>query len=1098
MNEIIDKNTEQKLRNSFNKLNKDDEFEIMFKNYSNNNRLNMKDFIHVIKVLTNYCKDNNLSITNNNSLDLSYSFDITSFDIYRLSINEQTEIEKLLIKYGNRRNHILFSGIIKEKLNGNKNIELIKKVRNKKLTFDLDEYDMRFRVSLEKNVNKTEASKLLELSSDERFNIKIRLKQRTSFVFYEDSSYKILVDCTISKTSQNLTNINEINENYEIELEVIRKKSNMKYNKIKEKLLEAMHFLLKNLYETEHIISNKQKKNVLEQYFKLVLNKKKLNSLYRMNPESLEIQHVVDKIVKQYSVSDKADGDACQAIIYKGKLYFLDNNCNITDSGIKNSKLSNYNDSIIDGELVYIPKYKKKIFLAFDILFYNNKDIRNLASLQDRFRYLDDLIKNIFSESFDFETQDSYSSVDESIEDNQENLQNYLLKMNKELGSLKEKTLVFRKYFIFTYGFSENEIFKYSVLLWDKYTTDLCPYDIDGIMFTPMQQIYTKRLDEVSHKIYKWKPPELNSIDFWVEFLKNKETGKIETIFDNTDNEEFKNRPYNIAHLHVGKKVGNYETPILFKPYDKLHICHMYLDNGFPRDQNGYVIQDNTVVEFYYKNSKSVNPNNRWAPIRTRFDKTEVVKRQKKKYGNNGQIASRIWRSIINEFNYNDMKRLTDDVEFESYRSKLKSKIDVKLISIERSQDIYYQKQTEISKPMRNFHNWIKTNIIYPYCASRNLRNVLQKYDILDIGMGRGADILKFFTSRVKSYVGIDPDYHGIYSSSTDGALSRLKTFKRKFPAFPPMTFIVANAGIPFTKDAQVSNVGKVSTENINALEKFFGNDKTKLNKQYDIATCMFALHYLFKDENTWNHFTDNLNKSLKQGAYFLCTLFDGDIVNKKFKDNKIESYYFDEGKQKKFFEIKKLYKGKDINKFGLKLDVHISSFMNANVYQTEYLVSKSFLINQLKEKCGLELVDTELFENIYNNHSHFFNEIPDVESNKDTKSYFMKVKEIYDLSDNLNKASFEMSRLNRYYIFHKKVTDLDELNKNTSKSEISKISLDAVEKTPGVKTNKSFSTQGVKTNKSFSTQGVKTNKSFSTQGVKTNKSFSTIKRKKK
>ena len=62
-----------------------------------------------------------------------------------------------------------------------------------------------------------------------------------------------------------------------------------------------------------------------------------------------------------------------------------------------------------------------------------------------------------------------------------------------------------------------------------------------------------------------------------------------------------------------------------------------------------------------------------------------------------------------------------------------------------------------------------------------NISELQKKYDILDIGMGRGGDILKFFTSRVKSYVGIDPDYHGIYSSSTDGALSRLKTFKRKF-----------------------------------------------------------------------------------------------------------------------------------------------------------------------------------------------------------------------------------------------------------------------------------------------------------------------------
>jgi len=222
----------------------------------------------------------------------------------------------------------------------------------------------------------------------------------------------------------------------------------------------------------------------------------------------------------------------------------------------------------------------------------------------------------------------------------------------------------------------------------------------------------------------------------------------------------------------------------------------------------------------------------------------------------------------------------------------------------------------------------------------------------------------------------------------------------------------------------------------------------------------MFALHYLFKDELTWKNLTNNINKSLKPGGYFLCALFDGGLVHSKFKDKKIESYYFDEGKQTKFFEIKKLYNEKNIDKFGLKLDVHISSFMNPNTYITEYLVSKDFLIKELKEKCNLELVETELFENIYNNHKHFFNEIPEVESNQSSKSYFMTVKEIYDLSDNLNKASFEMSRLNRFYIFHKKIDDINELNSVSSISDsksvkVSKISLDTSKKTSKNKTKK-------------------------------------------
>ena len=71
---------------------------------------------------------------------------------------------------------------------------------------------------------------------NERFNIKIRLKQRATFTVYEDKNFKIVVDCTISKTSQNLKSVNDVNENYEIELEIIRKKNKIKYSVVRDEL----------------------------------------------------------------------------------------------------------------------------------------------------------------------------------------------------------------------------------------------------------------------------------------------------------------------------------------------------------------------------------------------------------------------------------------------------------------------------------------------------------------------------------------------------------------------------------------------------------------------------------------------------------------------------------------------------------------------------------------------------------------------------------------------------------------------------------------------------------------------------------------------
>ena len=52
---------------------------------------------------------------------------------------------------------------------------------------------------------------------------------------------------------------------------------------------------------------------------------------------------------------------------------------------------------------------------------------------------------------------------------------------------------------------------------------------------------------------------------------------------------------------------------------------------------------------------------------------------------------------------------------------------------------------------------------------------------ILDIGCGRGGDVMKWFHARIKNYVGFDPDYEGIYSS-IDGIISRYNSRKKVFP----------------------------------------------------------------------------------------------------------------------------------------------------------------------------------------------------------------------------------------------------------------------------------------------------------------------------
>ena len=65
----------------------------------------------------------------------------------------------------------------------------------------------------------------------------------------------------------------------------------------------------------------------------------------------------------------------------------------------------------------------------------------------------------------------------------------------------------------------------------------------------------------------------------------------------------------------------------------------------------------------------------------------------------------------------------------------------------------------------------------------------------MDIGCGRGGDIMKIYHARVGNYVGIDISYEDIYSA-TDGAVSRYKPLKNKFPGFGKVSYIQADGGV--------------------------------------------------------------------------------------------------------------------------------------------------------------------------------------------------------------------------------------------------------------------------------------------------------------
>ena len=592
---------------------------------------------------------------------------------------------------------------------------------------------------------------------------------------------------------------------------------------------------------------------------------------------------------------------------------------------------------------------------------------------------------------------------------------------------------------MFTMGIYDYEIYSYSYLLWNKYTKDetsRCPYVLDGLIYTPLDQKYTRILKEQKYKIYKWKPAETNSIDFYIKFQRDNYTKQILNVYDDVDTNEnsilednedkIKGKIYRICNLHVGKTINNIEQPELFQRDSNNYLAYLYLIDNNIRDIEGNIIQDNTVVEFTYNNNPKIDEKFRWIPLRTRYDKTESVIKYKKGYGNYSDIANKVWRSIQQNISIDDIYILSKPNTYEDHMKILRSKIDVSVIATERKQDIYYQKITKLGKPLRNFHNWIKTVMINTYCTSKNIKNNKKAMSVLDIGVGRGGDIMKYYNARVERCVGIDPDPNGIYFA-TDGAISRYNQMKKKFPGFPKMTFLVGDPGVLLNYNDQLRVQGKMSEENRIQISKIFGKtDNDKSVSKFDVIVSQLSIHFLLKDDTIWINFCQNINRYISDDGYMLITTFDGEIIHKLFEknDGKINSYYTDEnGKKQLFFEFIRKYdpNTNNINKTGLYYDSYVAMYKQEGNYDIEYLVSKDFLIKQLENNCGLELVETELFGNIYNMQKHFFENISQYESKDDTNKYFSNVKEFFDQDKDINKAGLKFSRFHRYFIFKKK-----------------------------------------------------------------------------
>lgn len=308
-------------------------------------------------------------------------------------------------------------------------------------------------------------------------------------------------------------------------------------------------------------------------------------------------------------------------------------------------------------------------------------------------------------------------------------------------------------------------------------------------------------------------------------------------------------------------------------------------------------------------------------------------------------------------------------------------------------------------KKIRKCHNTIKRDLINRYGYNKD--------SLLDIAVGKGGDLDKWNRANIKNVVGIDINDTSI--NGLHGAKDRYNKGKYKTKA----EFHVLDVGMNSIKDIVKE-------------------------RQFDIVSCQFAMHFFFENEKKNKMFFENVVGNLKENGYFVGTLFDGDSIFNLLKDK--ETY-----EVKDLYKISKKYKTENIenlNRYGEKIGIYLEG---TNYFDTvlqekeniEYLV----LMKHLKEealKYGLYLVETKKFE------------VDKCNLSKNERSYselnrtvvFKKGKFQEDLLEGIShkielkkkqKPKVEPLIMNEIDIFDNRYGDVNELNKSKDKTKFKK-----------------------------------------------------------
>jgi hypothetical protein len=745
-------------------------------------------------------------------------------------------------------------------------------------------------------------------------------------------------------------------------------------------------------------------------------------TLERVNMDTVPEPGVPNIRMTSYNVTDKADGLRCMLYVSEnGRIFLVDGGMRVYATGKQTD--ASAAGIVLDGEWIQRNKKGEPVshFYAFDILATKGGDT-GVTKLP-------------------FMIHGAMLGSTASVNTRQ-------AAMAQTVGALNSATQTVRgipsgfniqigmKTFRSAAGGGSVDIFRdaAAAVLEDAKSA---PYTTDGLIFTPNASPLPLGKGSWPEQL-KWKPSEWNTIDFLVLVDKERTAdGKItdvDAISTKYREDTGKTVRYKTLRLFVGGKrdaafsdprrtvlsgeplpvsleEGEYRE-IEFRPTaprdPMAAICYVPISEG-AEDPAGAtpaanmldiesdiirtvesrdIIQSDMIVEMSYHPERA--PGFRWVPIRVRHDKTERwATGQKGGTMNADWVANSIWSSIHNPVT-SDMIRTGQIVEC----------VAPAALAAPSTYYTHRAPRRDLMKVqcLRNFHNdFIKREIL--------LRKTLQAgASICDLAMGRGGDLHKWVAQDPSYVLGCDFAANNI-NNPEDGAYRRLLDKMIDMGGrdrVPPMIFVQAD----MARRLKNGEAG-ITAEDQGILRTEFNEGRAASG--FDVVSCMFALHYMFRDENTLAGFLTNLADTVKVGGYFIGCGPDGDAMARLLHQE--QTVIGRDGKTDVWSMTKRYGSaiGSSVppSNMGLGLAVDVD-FISIGETHTEYLVSWAYLQKRLAE-AGLELLTaTELTELGLPASSQMFGETWEVAAAAGKR---------YEMTEAVRRFSF----LNRWYIFRRR-----------------------------------------------------------------------------